>query len=285
MPVSTAGIWRVLAVASLAVCTAAAAPIAGGQWTDLDWHAITRPMERLPAWLVISAIIFAAAAISSTVGFAFSAIAGAILLHYVPDGLEAVQIMLVASIGNQVYAVAGLSRAISWSRSLPFILGGVATLPVGVLLVRALDPGAYIPAIGGALVAYGLYMLLRRPVVLQGRHRVAEVLVGAIGGITGPLAAFPGAVVTIWCGLRGWDKVTQRAVYQPYILVMQVLAFAALWLLQRRGASDPMLLAYAVPGVAGAVIGLRIFNALSEAQFRRVINGALVVSGLALVLK
>lgn len=73
--------------------------------------------------------------------------------------------------------------------------------------------------------------------------------------------------------------------YQPYILVMQVLAFAALWLLQRGSAPDLTILAYALPGMAGAVIGLRIFNGLSETQFRRVINVALVVCGLALVLK
>ena len=48
---------------------------------------------------------------------------------------------------------------------------------------------------------------------------LADLAVGALGGITGPLAAFPGAFLTIWCGMRGWDKVAQRSIYQPDIRI------------------------------------------------------------------
>src|SRR5205814_1840789 len=136
-------------------------------------------------------------------------------LHIVPNGIEAVQIMMVASIGIQSYSVAQLSRAIVWSRCMPFILGGVALLPLGILLLTTLEPASYVLAMGAVLIVCGLVMLWRRPVVVVGRHRLADVLAGAVGGITGPLAAFPAPLVTIWCGMRGWDKVAQRAVYQP----------------------------------------------------------------------
>ena len=231
-------------------------------------------------------IIFLAAAISSTVGFAFSAIAGAMILHYVEDGVEAVQIMMIASIGVQAYSVVGLWRSIRWHRCAPFILGGVAALPIGILLLLNLEPRIYALAIGSALVAYGLYMLLGRPVLIKSGDRPAtDALVGALGGITGPLAAFPGACVTIWCSMRGWDKITQRAAYQPYILIMQVIGFGALYLLQGPATRDPAVFAYALPGLAGAIIGLRIFHALTDLQFQRMINMALVASGIALMLK
>jgi uncharacterized membrane protein YfcA len=256
-----------------------------GWRVDPDWHSAWRWLGNLPTWMVISAIIFLAATISSTVGFAFSAIAGSMILHYVPNGVEAVQIMMVASIGIQIYSVAGLSREISWSRCVPFILGGIALLPIGILLLLTLRPQSYVLMVGAALVLYGLYMLLRRPVLIVSSTRMADVLVGALGGISGPLAAIPGIPVTIWCGMRGWDKVAQRAVYQPYILVMQVIALASLLLLEHRGTFDPMLFAYALPGLAGAVVGLRAFHALTDSQFHRMINLALVASGAALVLK
>jgi uncharacterized membrane protein YfcA len=241
----------------------------------------------LPRWLTVSTIILLAAMVSSTVGFAFSAIAGAMILHYVPNGVEAVQTMMTASIGIQAYSVAGLWRSIQWSRCAPFMLGGVAALPLGIALLMHLEPRAYALAIGAALVAYGLYMLLRRPVVLKSRERrVADVLVGALGGITGPLAALPGTWLTIWCGLRGWDKVTQRAVYQPYILVMQLVGLGALALVKpQHGALGGAHLAYALPGLAGAVIGLRFFRWMTDAQFQRAIYFALIGSGLALALK
>jgi uncharacterized membrane protein YfcA len=239
----------------------------------------------VPAWLIVSAIIFVAAAVSSTVGFAFSAIAGAMILHYVPNGIEAVEIMMMASIGIQAYSVAGLYSSISWRRCAPFMLGGMAALPLGVVLLLRLDPRAYILAMGAALIAYGLYMLLRRPHLTQRGGTAADMLIGALGGITGPLAAFPGACVTIWCGARGWNKVEQRAVFQPYILVLQIAGLAALQLATGRSSINPALLSYALPGLAGAVIGLRIFHALTDLQFQRLVNLALIVSGVALVLK
>jgi uncharacterized membrane protein YfcA len=73
--------------------------------------------------------------------------------------------------------------------------------------------------------------------------------------------------------------------FQPFILVMQLLAFAALCTAQRRGVSDPAFFAYALPGMAGAVVGLRVFHALNDSQFQRLLNVALVISGLALAFK
>ncbi len=284
---STARNPRHYLIATLAALGVMAALIAvhPGLRVDLAWHGARRSLESLPPWLVISAIIFLAATISSTVGFAFSAIAGSMILHYVPNGVEAVQIMMVASIGIQIYSVAGLYRAISWSRCMPFIAGGLALLPVGILLLLTIRQQSYLLMIGAALVIYGVYMLLRRPVRVVRSYRMTDVLVGALGGISGPLAAIPGIPVTIWCGMRGWDKVEQRAVYQPYILVMQIIGLAALLLLDHRATLDPMLFAYAFPALAGALIGLRVFNALTDSQFQRMINLALVASGAALVLK
>lgn len=253
---------------------------------QMHWFSASVPLDLPPKWVVVSLIIFLAAIVSSIVGFAFSAIAGALILHYVANGVEAVQIMMIASIGIQAYSVAGLARSIQWARCAPFIAGGLVALPLGIVLLLNLHPRTYVFAMGVALVVYGLYMLLRRPALIKsGPRRTVDALVGALGGITGPLAAFPGACVTIWCAMRGWDKVEQRAVYQPYILIMQLIGVGALFLLQPRGTFDPALLAYALPGLAGAIFGLRVFRALTDLQFQRMINLALVASGSALLFK
>ena len=277
--------FRIVGLATLVVIAAVIA-VHAGLHEEPHWFTAYVPLEILPRWMVISVIIFLAAVVSSTVGFAFSAIAGAMILHYVSNVVEAVQIMMIASIGIQAYSVAGLSHSLRWSRCVPFILGGVAALPIGIFLLLNLQSRTYALAMGAALVVYGLFMLLRRPVlIMSGHRRAADVLIGALGGITGPLAAFPGACVTIWCGMRGWDKVTQRAVYQPYILIMQMIAFGALSLVRHESTLDPTLFAYALPALAGAIIGLRVFHALTDLQFQRMINVALVASGIALALK
>jgi uncharacterized membrane protein YfcA len=252
-------------------------------------HHVGALVGSLPGWAAswagISLAIFLAASISSTVGFAFSAVAAAMILHLVPDNVAAVQIMMAASIGIQAWCVMGLRRTISWRACAPFVAGGVVAMPLGIYLLLTLPARTYVFSIGVALSLYGAYMLLARPRLIKKGGTLVTIAVGALGGLTGPLAAFPGAFVTIWCGMQGWDKVAQRSIYQPYILIVQVLTLAALIAVSQRARLDAALLTYALPGIAGAVVGLRIFHRLTDPQFQRLVNVALIVSGVALALK
>jgi hypothetical protein len=193
--------------------------------------------------------------------------------------------MMVASIWIQAYSVVGLYRTISWRACMPFVIGGAATIPAGIYLLLSAPPHAYMFTMGVALVLYGTYTLFRRSLSVEKGGAFANGAVGALGGLTGPLAAFPGAFVTIWCGMRGWDKVVQRSIYQPYILVIQVLTLIALCAVSERAILDGRLLIYALPGVMGAYLGLRVFHHLTDTQFQRLVNLALIVSGVALMLK
>ncbi len=260
--------------------------VGAGAW-HLSWsrYGLADLAHEVPTWVAVSIVIFVAAGLSSTVGFAFSAIAAAMIFHLVSDTVEAVQIMMVASIAIQAYSVAGMWRTISLRACAPFLVGGIATMPAGIYLLLSFRPQAYVFSMGLALALYGAYMLFKQPPSITRGGVATDMAVGALGGITGPLAAFPGAFVTIWCGMRGWDKVAQRSVYQPYILVLQVLTLGGLSLVSGRSVLDGHLIAYALPGVAGAYLGLQVFQRLNDVQFRRLVNLALIASGVALALK
>lgn len=272
---------------SLATLGLLVSTLAGTAAWHFDWsrYDLADLAHQAPSWVAVSIVIFVAASLSSTVGFAFSAIAAAMIFHFVSDTVEAVQIMMVASIAIQTYSVAGMWRTISLRACAPFLIGGVATMPAGVYLLLSVRPHAYILTTGLALALYGAYMLFRQPPSIKRGGALTDVAVGALGGITGPLAAFPGAFVTIWCGMRGWDKVVQRSVYQTYILIMQVLTLGGLSVASGRSIFNEDLIAYALPGVAGAYLGLQVFQKLSDVQFQRLVNLALIASGIALVLK
>jgi uncharacterized membrane protein YfcA len=257
-----------------------------GSW-HFGWlrHGLANLAHEAPLWVAVSIVIFVAASLSSTVGFAFSAIAAAMIFHLVSDTVEAVQVMMVASIAIQAYSVAGMWHTISWRACAPFLVGGIATMPAGIYLLLSFRPQAYIFSMGLALALYGAYMLFRQPPSIKTGGVTTDIAVGALGGLTGPLAAFPGAFVTIWCGMRGWDKVAQRSVYQPYILVLQVLTLGGLSLVNERGVLDGHLIVYALPGVAGAYLGLQVFQKLTDVQFRRLVNLALILSGIVLAMK
>jgi uncharacterized membrane protein YfcA len=238
-------------------------------------------------------IIFAAATVSSIAGFAFSAICGAMLfpLHGGASAAHIVQMMIVASIATQLLGVASLARNIDWRILARALAGGVLMLPVGVGLLLFAHPRLYLGAAGAFLMLYGIYMLTRRPMTLWLSARLArrlDVVAGALGGLTGGFLGFPGATMTIWCGLRGWTKVQQRSVTQPYILEMQIVTLAALVtagpMLGRAGAGmDVWSLAYAAPAAAGAICGLALFHRMADATFNRVVQGLLTVSGVVLL--
>jgi uncharacterized membrane protein YfcA len=233
----------------------------------------------------VGTIIFVCATISSIAGFAFSAISGAILLHAVRDPVEAVQIMLVASIALQAYSVWALRRTIRLRELLPYFAGGAATVGPGIYLLLNTPATIYVLALGGFLTTYGIYMLLGSPLRLQANSLAGRVVVGALGGITGATAAFPGAFITLWCAAHGWDKQQQRAIYQPFILGMQVVTLVVLAAFAPTTGIRIDLLQYAVPAILGAHLGLIVFSVLSAAQFNKVVSAFLVVSGAAMSLK
>ena len=170
---------------------------------------------------------------------------------------------------------------------LPFLVGGVVGLPLGLFLLLASPPRLYAHGLGVFLILYAGYALLRRPGRLRHQNPVLDAVVGFLGGITGGVAAFPGAPVTVWCSFKGWSKDRQRGVYQPFILVMQLAAIALLSLGAVPGrvpvSFDPGGAAYVPAMLLGTMIGLALFRRLSDHQFGRVLNLFLIASGIALL--
>lgn len=274
---------RMIGFATLSLLAGTIASVSIWQfgWSRYDFVHVA---HTTPSWVAVSLVIFIAASLSSTVGFAFSAIAAAMISHFVSDNVEAVQIMMVASIAIQACSVAGIWSTISMRACAPFLIGGIATIPAGIYLLLCFRFQTYIFTMGLAVALYGAYMLFRQPPSIRRGGAFLDIAIGALGGITGPLAAFPGAFVTVWCGMRGWDKGVQRSIYQPYILILQILTLGGLSVAGRCVVNTNMI-AYALPAVAGAWLGLQVFQKLSDAQFQRLVNLALIVSGIALALK
>jgi uncharacterized membrane protein YfcA len=229
------------------------------------------------------AAIFVSAFASSIAGFAFSAICGAILFHMIDDPLRVVQIMMICSVGGQALMVWSLRRDVLWSTLLIFVIGAGAGLPLGVYIVLHAKPVVYIHIVGGLLVLYAILMIFRRrPVVLRRQSALLDALAGFLGGITGGAAAFPGAFVTIWCSFKGWSKERQRGVYQPFILIVQLVAIAIMVALGRASAEhkfDFSGVFYLPAMLLGSALGLACFKWLNDRQFALAVNILLIVAG------
>jgi hypothetical protein len=227
--------------------------------------------------------ILASAFVSSIAGFAFCAIAGSALAYLKVEPVRAVQMMVLCSIATQCYAVWTIRESIRWRSLLPLIVAGATTVPLGVWLLLHVDAVTYAAGLGAFLTTYGCYIALRREARVVAGSAWRDAAAGALGGLAGGLAGVPGSFVTIWCSMRGWDKLQQRAIYQPYILAMQLVTIACLrWQASKQVGFDHDLI-FVPFALLGAMAGLAVFRLMSNRQFQVAVSVLLVVSGLGLL--
>jgi len=248
-------------------------------------HAIAEAQTGAWTAFATSGVILLSAFVSSIAGFAFAAVAGSAFAHLDVDPLRAVQTMVVCSIATQFYAVWRIRQSIRWATLWPMVAAGAATIPGGVWLLLHSDGFNYALAFGAFLVLYGSYLAVRRDArVVQG-NAWCDAAAGALGGITGGLAGFPGPFVTLWCSLRGWDNARQRAIYQPYILAMQIVTLGCLRCQAPLRVDVAQNLRFVPFALFGAIGGFALFRRMTTRQFHLCISVLLVVSGAALIVR
>ena len=250
---------------------------------DAVMHSVSGQNAHLTLALMMVSV-FAGSLVSGLAGFAFSAVAGAILLHWVAPS-TAVPLLLACSITTQLLTITTLWRSMRWRQCAPFLIGGVIGIPLGAKMLESLDAQAFAIVFGIFLIAYSTYMLLRPKLVVVRRYLAVDIAAGFAGGLTGGSIAFPGAIPTIWCTARGLEKHEQRGIVQPFILIMQIvtlLYFSRLGIVASGTLTAYLLCMPAL--LAGTWLGLRMFAAVDEAVFRRIVLVLLLASGTALLL-
>ncbi len=236
------------------------------------------------AVLLLSLAVFFGAFVSGVAGFAFSAVAGAILLH-VLQPMEAVPLMMACSVGVQAANLWALRQEIRWGESLVLTIGGLLGLPLALWALRNTDARTFQQIFGAIIATYAAWMLFRPSnAYVQQMNRASNALIGFGGGLIGGLTAMPGALPTIWCDLHGLPKNQQRGLVQPFIAAMQIVALCIM--LARHDLSSKLFveMGLSIPALAaGSALGLLVFRSIDEVVFRRVILGILLISGAMLV--
>jgi uncharacterized membrane protein YfcA len=235
----------------------------------------------MPDAMLLAAAVFAGAVVSGLAGFAFSAAAGAILIHLLSPQ-EAVPLMMACSIAVQAASLVSLRHSVRWRESLRYIIGGGLGLAPALYLLVHVDAGKFRIGFGVFLVIYSAYMLARPRVqfLRAAETRVYDALVGFAGGLVGGLTAMPGAAPIVWCDLQGFPKEQQRGLVQPFIAAMQLVSMAILFATGHISSRLAVEFATVLPALAvGTALGIYLFGKVGDATFRRIVLVALLVSG------
>jgi uncharacterized protein len=102
-------------------------------------HAVTAiPPATITLAVTFLSIFFGSLA-AGLAGFAFSAIAGAVLFHRLAP-IENVPLLLACSITTQLLSITKLWGTIQWRLCIPYLIGGIAGIPVGASLLAGFSP-------------------------------------------------------------------------------------------------------------------------------------------------
>jgi uncharacterized protein len=229
---------------------------------------------------------FLAALVAGLGGFAFGIVAAAIWL-YILSPLQTATLIMGLGLVVQGYSVWKLRHALHWRRLTPILVGTALGVPLGVFTLSHADPRYLRLGVGTVLVLFSLNGLWRPTLKpIKTGAMVGDLGAGFINGVLGGATGLAGIVAVIWCQLHGWAKDQQRAVFQP--VGVATFAMSAAWLGGQGSVSREVirLFVVALPIVlAGTWLGLKFYDRLDEAQFRKLVLILLFASGAVLLFR
>ncbi|MEI7432474.1 MAG: sulfite exporter TauE/SafE family protein [Betaproteobacteria bacterium] len=237
-----------------------------------------------PEFILLAVGAAIAGLIQGISGFAFSMIAMSIWVWGIEPQVATVMAVF-GGITGQLITAFTVRRGLQLTVLLPFLLGALVGVPLGVTVLPYLNPALFKLTLGSMLVIFCPAMLMAQsiPKVTAG-GRFADGLAGMIGGIMGGIGGFTGVIPSLWCTLRGFDKDLQRTIIQNFNLsALSVTMAAYLYTGVITREMLPMFAIVAPALLLPSLIGARIYIGLSEATFRRIVLSLLTCSGLAMI--
>jgi uncharacterized protein len=217
-------------------------------------------------------------------GFAFSMIALSFWAWAISPQIAA-PLAVFGSLMGQILSLVQIRTGYDFRKITPLVLGGMIGVPIGVFALHNVDPTRFRLVLGILLTIYGGYGLLATGLLrLKRGGAVLDGLVGVVGGAMGGLGGMSGTVPAIWTQARGWSKDLRRATMQVYNIAMHVTTLTVYAGTGGFRGLDVRLFAIAAPAMLiPAWFGARLYTAISERMFQRIVFALLLLSGLALL--
>lgn len=247
-------------------------------------------MESIPDAMTLAVVLAGALIAGFTTGFAgfgTGLVSAGFWFHALPAPYVP-PLVALASVAGQLVGLMAVRHAFAWQRAAPFLAGGVIGVPIGVAVLAWASPGLLRLSVGAFLVAYAVFQLagLAKLSVGAWGGRPADGTIGLGGGILGGFAGLSGVLPLVWLQLRGGPSAQQRAVYQPFNLIVLTLASLGMVASGQITSVVWVIAALCLPfTLLGAWLGTKAYIGVSEATFRKAVTVLLLISGAILVVQ
>jgi len=152
--------------------------------------------------------------VTGLAGFGTALMALGIWLYVLPPS-TAVSLALVCSIVAQTST---LPRSFDFKLVWPFLVGGLAGVPLGTMLVAHADPRVFKLSVGVLLLVFPAALYFnRKPMALSFGIRVADAAIGFAGGILGGLAGLSGPLPTCGPACEAGARISGAEFFRPTI--------------------------------------------------------------------
>lgn len=167
-------------------------------------------------YVILFAGALAGGFVSGLAGFGTALMALGVWLYVLPPTL-AVPLVMISSVAAQSSTLPSMWRSFDFSLIWPFIIGGLAGVPIGTLLVAHADPQTFKFGFGLLLMVFPAMLYPQRtPMAWKFGGRLADSAIGFAGGILGGLAGLSGPIPILWASIRGWSKDERRGIFQVF---------------------------------------------------------------------
>ena len=180
-------------------------------------------------------------------------------------------------------------KNVSWREMAKLVPGCLVGIAVGLYVFTLLTSETLAKWLGVMVLLYGLYSLVgtfRADVKPKLPSAVAAAFGGFGGGITGTVVGTMGSVFfAMYFDAIRLAKEQYRATMTAILLTLTVVRGVGYWAVGEF--SREVLIAAAmlfVPMLIGIFIGNRFHHGMSDLTFRRTVSGALIASGVALLM-
>ena len=177
-----------------------------------------------------------------------------------------------------------------WGEIIKLVPGTLIGIAIGLYVFTLLDSATLAKWLGILVLAYGLYSLWGTFGAASKAHipaRLAAALGGLGGGLTGTVVGTMGSVFfAMYFDAIKLAKDNYRATMTAILLTLTLVRGVGYWSMGEFNREVLIVAAILFPSMMiGIYIGNRFHHGMSDLAFRRVVAGALIASGLALLVK
>ena len=224
----------------------------------------------METYLLICAIIFFAGFTQGLSGFGSILLAIPLLAMFL-DIKTVIPLTAVMGLTMTTVLLIQLWKHLAWRKILPFLIGTLPGIPLGVFFLKKMDKGMVQLILGTLLIAYSIYSLLSRRLPKGGSRKGWGYLFGFLGGCLGGAFSASGPAVIVYASLQDWPKDRIKASLQGMFFVSgsMVVLFYAL-----SGLITPTVLKYfgiSLPALfIGIYVGALCYGKINDVQYKKV---------------